>query len=381
MKRKLFVSAICFYILLACGTILNAANAGAKETDMKNSRRGLTNDKDWLSEKPEPVFDMTNVTLKKTNAEVYLVPVYSYGAISYDENMTFDVAINSPVMLDDTMHGIDLSCKSSNKKVQASASLSENILHFKIRANQKCKTKLTIYIAKKKFQIKVSIKPVNISANSLLLEKGKTKKLKLTGNPKGITWSSSNKKIATVSKKGVVKGKRTGNVMISAKIGKRRVGCSVSVTTSALKKVCERASYIGANWQYSQAKRALPGYYDCSSLVWKAYTECAGVNFGSSNYPGTSSTEAVWCNANNRLIPGGYSYARVLNMQLNPGDLIFKSRSLSNPFYTTYHVEMFTGYVCLGYGSNGKPIITSLWASRAPGYSAVSGSLLARPVK
>ena len=68
-------------------------------------------------------------------------------------------------------------------------------------------------------------------------------------------------------------------------------------------------------------------------------------------------------------------------MQLNPGDLIFKSSDLRNPYNTTYHVEMFTGYTCLGYDSQGKPVIAALWASRNSGYSVANGSLLARPLR
>lgn len=81
------------------------------------------------------------------------------------------------------------------------------------------------------------------------------------------------------------------------------------------------------------------------------------------------------------MIKGGYSYKKVKKMQINPGDLVFKSTNLGDPYRTTYHVEMFTGYLCLGYDSKGKANVTSLWASRDPGYSAAEGSLLARPLK
>lgn len=381
-KRNLFVSTVCFCIICAFCICFKGTDANAADWNRSDYVGDIpyntTETED--TESTTPILDMTNVTLSKTSVSAYLVPTYSYGKTVVYGNAELDIAVNSPVILDETMEGVHLSCKSSNKKVRAEASLSNNILHLKIYGRQNCKTKLTVSIAEKKFQIKVSVKTVKISDSSLLLEKGNTKQLKIKGCSKGITWSSSNKKIATVSKKGVVKGKNIGNVIISAKIGNKRIGCAVSVTTYALKKVCERATYIGNNWQYSQAKRTQFGYYDCSALVWKAYNECAGVNFGSASYPGTSRSESAWCLANNRMIKGGYTYKKVLKMQLNPGDLVFKSTNPNDPYHTTYHVEMFTGYICLGYNSNGKPTVTSLWASRSAGYGAEDGSLLARPM-
>lgn len=46
---------------------------------------------------------------------------------------------------------------------------------------------------------------------------------------KKITWSTSNKKIATVSSKGVVTGKKPGNTTITATVGKKKYKCKVQV--------------------------------------------------------------------------------------------------------------------------------------------------------
>lgn len=386
IRKRLLLSALCFCVLCACGIILSGTNASAAGQtaveyygDLPDS--GAETESAENEESTENALDMTNVTLQKTSVTGYLVPTYTYGKTVYYGSADFDIAVNSPAVLDESMPEIYLTCKSSSKYVRASASLSNNILHLKVYADKKRSAKLTVNIAGKNFKIKVSLKPVKISANSLLLPTGKTKKLKISGCSKGIKWSSSNKKIATVSKKGVVKGKKIGNVVITAKIGGKPIGCAVSVTTDALKRVCERATYIGNNWTYSQALRTRPGYYDCSALVWKAYSECAGFTFGNPNYPGTSATESAWCRDNGRMIKGGYTYKKARKMQLNPGDIVFKSTNLNDPYHTTYHVEMFTGYVCIGYDTKGKPIINSLWASRGSYYDVAEGSLLARPLK
>lgn len=375
--RKLWIMAVCFCIICFQVILLKGTDVGAAQQGISVRYEDRSDDAGGT----ETVLDMTNVTLDKTSLEGYLVPIYNYGSSVYYGDVEFDIIVNSPVVLNENMRGINLTCKSSNKKVTARASLSENVLHLLVHGDKKCTTKLTVSIGGKKFEIKISLKPVKISASSLLLEKGKTKKLKIAGCSQGITWSSSNKKIATVSKDGVVKGKKIGNVVITAKIGNNPIGCAVSITTKPLKKVCERATYIGTHWTYSQAKRTQNGYYDCSALVWKAYKECAGVTFGNAGYPGTTRTESAWCRDHGRMIKGGYTYKKVQKMQLNPGDLVFKSNSSKDPYNTTYHVEMFTGYICLGYDSKGKAVVTSLWASREAGYGAVDGSLLARPMK
>lgn len=365
-KKYLFASVFCFCILCIFGimsgkTTVHAAN---------------------LSETLQPSLDMSNASLAQTSVTGYLVPTYTYGKYVYYGDAEFDIALKNPIVLSDNMPGVNLSCKSSSKNVQAYASLSKNILHLQVHGTKNCSTKLTVGIGGKNFQISVSLKTVKISFNSLLLDKGRTKKLKIKGCPnKNIKWSSSNKRIASVNKKGVVKGKRIGNAVITAKINGKPVGCAVSVTTRQLQNVCKRATYIGTHWSYSQARRTQDGFYDCSSLVWKAYTQYAGLDFGSSSYPGTSASESAWCRAHNKMISGGYTERKIQKMQLNPGDLLFKSTDLGNPYNTTYHVEMFTGYTCLGYNKKGKPVVTSLWASRDAGYGAENGSLMARPTK
>lgn len=329
----------------------------------------------------EILVDMTDVTLQKTNVNGYLVQSSGYGDYIYYDNAEIDIKVKSQVVLSEELYGIGLDCKTSSKKVWAYATLSDNVLHLSLSGDKKSTVTVTVSIAGKKFKITVHLKPVKISTSSVLLEKGKTKQLKVRSWPGSVQWSSSDNSIATVSKNGTVKGKKTGNVVITAKIGDKRVGSAVSVTTAQIKKVCKRGTYIGTHWEYSQPNRTQTGYYDCSALVWKAYKACAGLDFGNAYYPGTTVTESAWCRDHNRMVKGGYTYKKVEKMKINPGDIVFKSNDLKNPYGTTYHVEMFTGYVCTGYNEKGKPNVLSLWAARSPGYGAEDGSLLARPLK
>lgn len=64
---------------------------------------------------------------------------------------------------------------------------------------------------------------------------GKRAKLKVTGTNKTVTWSSSNKKIVKISRKGSMVGVKKGTATITAKVGKRRLDCNVKVTEAVPK--------------------------------------------------------------------------------------------------------------------------------------------------
>lgn len=68
-----------------------------------------------------------------------------------------------------------------------------------------------------------------ISKKSTSIVVGKTVQLKMKNTKKKVKWSSSNKKVATVSKKGLVKGKKVGKATITAKVGKKAYKCKVTV--------------------------------------------------------------------------------------------------------------------------------------------------------
>lgn len=69
-----------------------------------------------------------------------------------------------------------------------------------------------------------------LSAKKKAVIAGKTITLKVkNAGKKKIVWKSSNKKIATVSQKGKVKGKRAGACTITAKVGKKTLKCKVTV--------------------------------------------------------------------------------------------------------------------------------------------------------
>lgn len=70
---------------------------------------------------------------------------------------------------------------------------------------------------------------VKISNTRITLTVRQSKTLKVKGTKKKPKWSSSKKSVATVSKKGKVVAKKAGNATITAKIGKKKYKCKVTV--------------------------------------------------------------------------------------------------------------------------------------------------------
>lgn len=66
---------------------------------------------------------------------------------------------------------------------------------------------------------------------------GKSTQLKVTGTKKKVTWKSSNKKVATVTRKGKVTAKKKGTATITATVSGKKYTCKVTVKDIALKSI------------------------------------------------------------------------------------------------------------------------------------------------
>ncbi|MDO4345132.1 MAG: Ig-like domain-containing protein [Eubacteriales bacterium] len=130
---------------------------------------------------------------------------------------------------------------SSNTKILRVTNVNRNGT-FKLTAQKTAgSANLTIRLASGLTKIvKVTVQKKNVKttaiggvAKSLKLAKGKTATLKPVLSPvtsqDKITYSTSNKKVATVSSKGVIKGIKAGTARITVKSGSKKFVCTVTV--------------------------------------------------------------------------------------------------------------------------------------------------------
>lgn len=92
--------------------------------------------------------------------------------------------------------------------------------------------------------IPVQAKPV-LNKTSVYLAKGDTLQLKVKGYKAGkVKWSSSNKKVATVDSKGLVKAKKIGKAIITAAAGKKKLKCTVIVEKKTVNRARKLRDYV-----------------------------------------------------------------------------------------------------------------------------------------
>ena len=125
-----------------------------------------------------------------------------------------------------------ISYSSSNKKV---ATVSSKGIIKGIKAGT---TKITVKSGTKKFVVTVTVpktatKKITGVKSAISLKRGKTYKLKPKKVPANcdykISYNSSNKKVATVTSKGVITARKKGSTTITIKSGKISVKCKVTV--------------------------------------------------------------------------------------------------------------------------------------------------------
>ena len=125
-----------------------------------------------------------------------------------------------------------ISYSSSNKKV---ATVSSKGIIKGIKAGT---TKITVKSGTKKFVVTVTVpktatKKITGVKSAISLKRGKTYKLKPKKAPANcdykISYNSSNKKVATVTSKGVITARKKGSTTITIKSGKISIKCKVTV--------------------------------------------------------------------------------------------------------------------------------------------------------
>ena len=183
-----------------------------------------------------PVVKVTKVTLNKTTASVVKGKTLTLTATVTPTNAT-----NKNVTWKSS--NTKIATVDSNGKVTAKAAGTATITCTAADGSGKSATcKITVT------NPAVKVTKLRMNKTSVDLLKGKTVQLKVTVTPsnatnKAVTWTSSNKRIATVTSNGLVKAVRTGTVTITAKAkdgSGKKVTCKINVYADSVESYVAR---------------------------------------------------------------------------------------------------------------------------------------------
>ena len=177
------------------------------------------------------------------------------------------------------------------------------------------------------------------SCRPIIIKKGKKETFKTSGtcSVSHMTFNMADTSVATVSAKGVVKGKKNGSTHFIATIDYRDYYITTVVAKSKAVKVLKKA-YTALGKNYSQPKRMMKDYYDCSSLVYRSYSPY-GINFGTTGWAPTAAMEADYMYKHGKMKwHKGVSYKK-----LKPGDIIFIGTCQKGYYPGIHHVAIYVG--------------------------------------
>jgi uncharacterized protein YjdB len=131
--------------------------------------------------------------------------------------------------------------------------------------------KVTVTVQAKK----VAVKSVSINAPTKTITVGKTTTVKATFNPtnasnKGVTWKSSNTKVATIDANGKITGKKAGKttITVTTKDGKKTSSVTINVNaTKPIGKTVYIAPKSGTKYHYDAHCRGLKNAHSISSMT------------------------------------------------------------------------------------------------------------------
>lgn len=204
------------------------------------------------------------------------------------------------------------------------------------------KTTVTINADGKSMKHTVYVTNPSLTASSALLAPGKSTKIKLSGvaAQSQIHYRSKKKSVATVDKSGKVTARRSGSTDIIVTADGNVFKFQVNVVSKRALNACKTGYKIMYSSRYSQARRMSKGYYDCSSLVFRAYGKDSSLLGGTPSWAPTAASMAAHMEKTGKVI----AYRGISASKLRPGDLLFFRSSRSNGRYKNiYHVSMYYG--------------------------------------
>lgn len=273
---------------------------------------------------------------------------------------------------------------SSNSSMYVSVDLDSENGTVNFSTSDSGSTTVTFKIDGIQFSIKIRVITASIKKDSYYLARGKSVKLKIKGNLKGVKvkYKSLSPRVASINSKGKVKAKKSGTAVIKVTIGdgdnSAAIGTVINVASAKKIKAFNWARRYASKNTYSQPKRMQKGYYDCSSLVWKAY-RTQGRHLEYRSYAPTAAGLGEYLVKKGKKVASA-SWNNYEKRKFQVGDLFFKTGAKNKRYKGISHVEMFGGYDFCGFDGNGKPTLTTIYASKKDyGYGISDSCFLCRP--
>lgn len=276
---------------------------------------------------------MLNGYNKNSAYETYTCELSVYDPVLSAEKMTVTAGTEAELVLKGVDSYADVTWSSSDNLVASYFQYGRTV-----SANTKGTAVITAEVCGRKLTCEVTVISPYLEETVFFLEKGKTAAAKIKDLPKDykVTYSTKDKKVATVGKTGKITAKGTGSTTVTADIGGKKLSCHVIVAKTQVIKALQAAkAAVGS--KYSLTKRMQEGYYDCSSLVWRSYKK-AGVSIGNASYAPTAAEMARSLVNNKKVV----AYEMVSADQLKPGDLFFYGGD-SSRYMGISHVAIYCG--------------------------------------
>lgn len=325
-----------------------------QSTDPSGEKAETSEKKAETSEKQ--LIDMEKVTINTTELLDKRTVIKSK-----DKRISsFVVDISSPEALVENQNA-SLSFKNDNPSLSYTVSL-KNKLYLNVKGSGE--DVLTVTINEKDFLFRVNIEEKGLNETTVVLAVGDSYQLKLKGfEDSPLIWSSDREEVAKISKKGKVTALSEGSSVITVNVDGETFAAVISVTSQLKKEVVNYTRNYSSGSKYSQPKRMQEGFYDCSSLVWRAYKKFGHIIL-IDYYAPVAAAMGKYYEKNKKVIEGGVTRENIEKRAFMPGDLLFVEGKRNNRRYRNIdHVEMIYGYSIEGIDAEGKPILGILYAN------------------
>lgn len=206
--------------------------------------------------------------------------------------------------------------------------------------NKKSAQKITLTVDGKVLTFKVVFSNPKLNKQVMVVKKGKKLNMPVKELQKDsvVTCQMADDAIASVTKDGKVKGDKIGTTWMNVDVDGKTFSVLVVVQTGKMYKVVKYAADQIGVAKYSQEKRMQKGYYDCSSLVWRAY-KAAGLNIGKTTWALNSNGFANYYYKKGKHYIGKNLKS---NKKLKCGDIIIRGKYKKGKAQT-YHAELYIG--------------------------------------